>query len=48
MATTSRSDKDDSTPAMRRLVMLHASVAFAFNGVILASSVNVLAGLAGE
>jgi uncharacterized membrane protein len=49
VGTTSQvSDTKTTTPAMRRLVMLHASVAFAFNAVILASSVNVLAGLAGE
>lgn len=47
VGTTSQvSDTGTSTPAMRRLVMLHAAVAFAFNAVILASSVNVLAGLA--
>lgn len=44
--TTQVSDTGTTTPAMRRLVMLHAAVAFAFNAVILASSVNVLAGLA--
>ena len=38
----------EKNAAMRRLVMLHATVAFAFNAVILASSINVLAGLAGE
>ena len=49
VGTTSQvSDTGTTTPAMRRLVMLHATVAFAFNAVILASSINVLAGLAGE
>ena len=45
-STSQVSDTGTTTPAMRRLVMLHAAVAFAFNAVILASSVNVLAGLA--
>lgn len=44
--TSQVSDTKTTTPAMRRLVMLHAAMAFAFNAVILASSVNVLAGLA--
>jgi uncharacterized membrane protein len=44
--TAQVSDTSTSTPRMRRLVMLHAALSFAFNAVILASSVNVLAGLA--
>jgi len=42
------SDTETTTPQMRRLVTLHSLVAFAFNAVILAAGVNVLAGLAGE
>ncbi len=42
------SDTETTTPAMRRLVTLHSLVAFAFNAVILAAGVNVLAGLAGR
>lgn len=42
------SDTETTTPAMRRLVTLHSLVAFAFNAVILAAGVNVLAGLAGK
>ena len=49
VGTTSQvSDTGTTTPAMRRLVMLHVKVAIAFNAVILASSINVLAGLAGK
>ncbi len=42
------SDTETTTPEMRRLVTLHSLVAFAFNAVILAAGVNVLAGLAAE
>ena len=39
------SDTETTTPEMRRLVTLHSLVAFAFNAVILAAGVNVLASL---
>ncbi len=41
------SDATTRTPAIRRLVLLHAAVAFLFNAVILAAAVNLAAGLAG-
>jgi len=39
------SDVTTSTPRMRRLVLLHGLVAFAFNAMILAATVNIVAGL---
>lgn len=41
------SDATTDTPSMRRLVLLHSLVAFAFNAVILAAAVNIVAGAAG-
>jgi len=40
------SDVTTKTASMRRLVLLHGLVAFVFNAVILAATVNVAAGLA--
>ncbi|MBX9752271.1 MAG: DUF1345 domain-containing protein [Roseococcus sp.] len=40
------SDVTTDSPAMRRLVLLHGLVAFAFNAVILAAAVNIVAGAA--
>jgi uncharacterized membrane protein len=40
------SDVTTDSPAMRRLVLLHSLVAFAFNAVILAAAVNIVAGAA--
>jgi uncharacterized membrane protein len=40
------SDVTTDSPAMRRLVMLHGLVAFAFNAVILAATVNIVAAAA--
>ncbi|MFL1464027.1 DUF1345 domain-containing protein [Roseococcus sp. DSY-14] len=42
------SDTETTSTSIRRAVTLHSLVAFAFNAVILAAGVNVLAGLAGE
>ncbi len=42
------SDTETTSTSMRRAVTLHSLVAFAFNAVILAAGVNLLAGLAGE
>ena len=39
------SDATTETPAMRRLVLVHAAVSFLFNAVILAAAVNLAAGL---
>jgi len=39
------SDVTTSTPRMRRLVLLHGLVGFAFNAMILAATVNIVAGL---
>ena len=39
------SDVTTNSPRMRRIVLRHALVAFAFNAVILAASVNIVAGL---
>ena len=41
------SDVTTNTPAMRRLALLHALVSFAFNAVILAATVNIVAGRSG-
>jgi uncharacterized membrane protein len=41
------SDVITNSPGMRRLVLLHGLVAFAFNAVILAAAVNIVAGAAG-
>ena len=41
------SDVTTDSPAMRRLVLMHGLVAFAFNAVILAAAVNIVAGAAG-
>jgi uncharacterized membrane protein len=41
------SDVTTSSAPMRRLVLLHALVAFGFNAVILAAAVNLAAGLVG-
>ncbi|UPY37574.1 DUF1345 domain-containing protein [Sediminicoccus sp. KRV36] len=41
------SDVTTDSPGMRRLVLLHGLVAFAFNAVILAAAVNIVAGAAG-
>ena len=40
------SDTATQTPAMRRLVLAHAAVAFLFNAVILAAAVNLATALA--
>ncbi len=45
--TAQVSDVTTSSPAMRRLVLLHGLVSFAFNAVILAVSVNIAASLVG-
>lgn len=39
------SEVTTSTPRMRRLVLLHGLVAFALNAMILAATVNIVAGL---
>lgn len=39
------SDVTTSTPAMRRIVMIHALIAFGFNAVIIAAAVNSVASL---
>jgi uncharacterized membrane protein len=41
------SDVTTSSPAIRRLVLIHGLVAFAFNAVILAAAVNIVAGTGG-
>ena len=41
------SDVTTASAPMRRLVLLHALVAFGFNAVILAAAVNLAAGLVG-
>ena len=41
------SDTATETPAIRRLVLVHAVVAFLFNAVILAAAVNLAAAMAG-
>ena len=41
------SDVTTASAPMRRLVLLHALLAFGFNAVILAAAVNLAAGLAG-
>jgi uncharacterized membrane protein len=41
------SDVTTSSPAIRRLVLIHGLVAFAFNAAILAAAVNIVAGGAG-
>jgi uncharacterized membrane protein len=41
------SDVTTSSAGMRRLVLIHGLVAFAFNAVILAATVNIVAGGAG-
>lgn len=41
------SDVTTTSPGMRRLVLIHGLVAFAFNAVILAATVNIVAGAAG-
>ncbi len=41
------SDTATETPSMRRLVLVHAVMAFLFNAVILAAAVNLAAALAG-
>ncbi|WP_431281408.1 DUF1345 domain-containing protein [Humitalea sp. 24SJ18S-53] len=45
--TAQVSDVTTDSPAMRKLVLLHGIIAFAFNVVILAVSVNIAAGLVG-
>ncbi len=45
--TAQVSDVTTAAPAMRRLVLLHALVAFIFNAAVLATAVNLAAGLAG-
>ena len=42
------SDVTTNTPRMRRFVLLHGLVAFAFNAVILAAAVNMVAGFGGR
>ena len=39
------SDVTTNTPRMRRLVLVHGLVAFAFNAMILAATVNIVVGL---
>ncbi len=46
-ATSQTSDVDISSRALRRLVTLHAAVAFFFNTAVLALTVNIAASLAG-
>jgi uncharacterized membrane protein len=41
------SDATTSSPAMRRLVLIHGLVSFGFNAVILAAAVNIVAGGSG-
>jgi uncharacterized membrane protein len=43
--TAQLSDTPTTTPAMRRSVLLHGLIAFTFNAVILAATVNIVAGL---
>ena len=43
--TSQVSDVQITTPAMRRLALIHGILSFAFNTVILATSVNILAGM---
>jgi uncharacterized membrane protein len=43
--TSQVSDVQITSPAMRRLALIHGVLSFAFNTVILALSVNILAGL---
>lgn len=45
--TAQVSDVTTDSPAIRKVVLLHALVAFAFNAVILATAVNIAAGLVG-
>lgn len=45
--TAQVSDATTASPAMRRLVLAHALVAFVFNAAVLATAVNLAAGLAG-
>ena len=45
--TAQVSDVTTAAPAMRRLVLVHALVAFLFNAAVLATAVNLAAGLAG-
>ncbi len=45
--TAQVSDVTTDSPAMRKLVLLHGLIAFAFNVVILAVAVNIAAGLVG-
>jgi uncharacterized membrane protein len=46
-ATSQTSDTDVISRSLRRLVMLHATVAFFFNTAVLALTVNIAASLAG-
>jgi uncharacterized membrane protein len=46
-ATSQTSDTEISSRPLRRLVMLHATVAFFFNTAVLALTVNIAASLAG-
>jgi uncharacterized membrane protein len=45
--TAQVSDVTTTAPAMRRLVLVHALVAFIFNAAVLATAVNIAASLAG-
>ncbi len=45
--TAQVSDVTTASPSMRRLVLVHALVAFVFNAAVLATAVNLAAGLAG-
>lgn len=45
--TAQVSDATTNSGAMRRLVLVHALVAFVFNAAVLATAVNLVAGLAG-
>lgn len=44
-ATAQTSDVGVTTPSMRRLVLMHAALAFAFNATVLALAINIVAGL---
>jgi len=44
-ATAQTSDVGVTTPSMRRLVLMHAALAFAFNATVLTLAINIVAGL---
>ena len=44
-ATAQTSDVGVTTPSMRRLVLMHAALAFAFNATVLALAINIVARL---